>query len=244
MGVPGQPEKERRYSDKELALILKLATDLDGVTDAGSGHTLAEIQSIAAEAGIDPDLVVRAAASLASESGRGTTAFLGAPTTYRFQRHVEGELPESELGEIVRAIRRLTGEEGEVTQVLDALEWRHERFEGAVTHIAISRRRGRTMIEVTRRFANNAGWLYAAAASVVAGTEIQAALALELGVLSGLWGSAYVGARALWKRIARRGRRDTQELAESLTRQIGEAVRQLAPAADRNPSGARPEAAR
>ncbi len=195
MGVPGHLEKERRYSDRELALILKLAADLEGEADAGSGHTLAEIQSIAAEAGIDPDLVVRAAAALASAKSPGTSALLGAPTTYRFQRHVEGELPASELGEIVRAIRRMTGEEGEVTQVLDSLEWRHERFEGAVTHIAISRHRGRTLIEVTRRYANNVGWLYAAAAivaaaaSVVAGTEMQAALALELGVISGLWGS-------------------------------------------------------
>lgn len=37
MGLPGQPENERRYSDKELAFILKLAAEQEGEPDAGSG---------------------------------------------------------------------------------------------------------------------------------------------------------------------------------------------------------------
>ncbi len=248
MGVPRRSDDRRRYSDKELALILKLAAELEAGAHLGAGHSLAEIQQIAAEAGIDPQLVLQAAAALNAQSSHSTATLLGAPTTYRFQRSVEGELPESELGEIVGAIRHLTGEEGEVSRVLDSIEWRQESFEGAATHVAISPRRGQTLIEVTRRYANNAGWLYAAGAivaaavSVVAGTEIQGALALELGVIAGLWGSAYVGTRAIWRRLAKRGERRTRELIEGLTRQIREAAQQLPELADlpRAESGSEP----
>lgn len=229
LGVPGSPEDRRRYSDKELALILKLAVELDRGAGGGAGHSLAEIQQIAAEAGIDPDRVAQAAASLEAQRGSGASALLGAPTTFRYQRFVEGEVPESELGELVRAIRRFTGREGQVSQVLDSLEWSQESFEGAATHVAISPRRGRTRVEVTGRYVNNASWLYTGAAiaaavgSVVAGTEIQAALGLELGVIAAIWGSAYLAARTLWRRIARGGERRTQELSERLSRQISEA---------------------
>ncbi len=81
-------------------------------------------------------------------------------------------------------------------------------------------------------------------ASVVAGTEIQAPLALELGVIAGLWGSAYLGARAIWRRIARRGERRTQELTEGLSREIREAVRQLPESAEGHRSAAEPEGER
>lgn len=234
VGVPGYPEDQRRYSDQELALILKLAIDLERGEGGRAGHSLAEIQQIAAEAGIDPDLVVRAAATLEAQRGSGTTALLGAPTTFRCQRFVEGEVPQGELGELVRAIRHFTGREGRVSRVIDSLEWSEDSFEGAATHVAISPRRGRTLIEVTSRYVNNASLLYTGAAivaavgSVVAGTEIQAALGLEVGVIAAVWGSAYFAARTLWRRIARGGERRTRELADRLSRQIREALRQPA----------------
>lgn len=241
MGVPGSPVDQRRYSDKELALILKLAVELERGAGGGAGHSLAEIQQIAAEAGIDPDLVIQAAAALEAQRRPGASILLGAPTTFRFQRYVDGEVPESELGEIVRAIRRFTGQEGQVSQLLGSLEWRQDSFEGAATHVAISPRRGRTLIEVTARYFNNASWVYTGAAiaaavgSVVAGTEMHAALGLEVGVIAAVWGSAYLAARTIWRRMARGGERRTRELAEGLSRQIREAVQQLPESTQRGP---------
>lgn len=63
----------RRYDDDEVREIFERATSLDGPAGSGgrvtsgppaSGMTLAEIQEIGAEAGIDPALVARAAAGL------------------------------------------------------------------------------------------------------------------------------------------------------------------------------------
>jgi len=60
---------------------------------------------------------------------------------------------------------------------------------------------------------------------VIAGTEIQGPLLLELGVIGGLWASAYMGARVTWRRIAGKAERRLRGLAEALADQIADAVR-------------------
>ncbi len=62
---------ERRYDDDEMAEIFNRATRVDASrsthttpSEVGEGMTLAELQEIGAEAGIDPALVAQAAASL------------------------------------------------------------------------------------------------------------------------------------------------------------------------------------
>ncbi len=230
MGVQRPARDSRRYSDQELSLILRLASELERTASSGEGHSLAEIQQIAAEAGIDPGLVLQAAAVLDARRARGA-GLLGAPTTYRIQTSVAGELPESELGEVISTIRRLTGSEGEVGRVLDSVEWRQADPVGATRHVAITPRHGRTTIEVTGRYGDSAGWLYMGSAivativSVVAATEIHAALPLELGVIAGL--PAYVGARGIWQRLASGSERRLRALADELANQIRYSIRSL-----------------
>jgi hypothetical protein len=65
-------EHRRRYGDKEVGLILRRATEFQRQEPAsaaeGGGLTLAELEEIAAEAGIDPRHLRRAASEL-DESG-------------------------------------------------------------------------------------------------------------------------------------------------------------------------------
>lgn len=91
--MPKQPETERRYSDKELALILKLAAERQAFSSEldDRGLTLTEIQQIAAEAGIDPQHVAEAAAVLEAQHGQRRLSLLGAPTRFVFDRTVAGE---------------------------------------------------------------------------------------------------------------------------------------------------------
>ncbi|MGH7472236.1 MAG: hypothetical protein ACRENP_30160, partial [Longimicrobiales bacterium] len=65
---------ERRYSEREFALILKHAAELqEGLSSAPRGEfTLSEIQNIAAAAGIDAQNVLDAARALPTRERAAT----------------------------------------------------------------------------------------------------------------------------------------------------------------------------
>lgn len=226
----GAPELARRYDDREMALIIKLASELEKREARGESHSLGEIQEIAAQAGIDPDLIVQAARALAAERSSRASSLVGAPTTFRFERSVAGELPYGELGSLVHAIRQLTGREGEVTQVLESLEWRDLDPLGTTTHVEITPRQGSTAIRVTARSGNAASWSYvgagilAAILSVIAGKEMHAPVLLEAGVILGLWGSGYVAARTVWRRLAKHIESRSLRLTDALAAQAAQAL--------------------
>ena len=63
---------ERRFSDKEVALVLRRAIELEEVyplsdLPAARGMTLLELQEVPREAGINPSLVTRAAEELSEK---------------------------------------------------------------------------------------------------------------------------------------------------------------------------------
>lgn len=219
------PSDPRRFSGKEMALILKLASEMEQ-RELGGGRSLAEIQQIAAEAGIDPQLVVRAADSLAVRRSTTSSRLLGAPTSASFERSVPGKASLEELAALLGTIRQGMGQEGEATQVLGALEWRHSEPLGASAFVQVAPRQGRTLIQVTGRYGDSAGWRYATAAilalmvSAVVGTEVEAALVIELGLIGGVWAAAYAGARAIWSRVGRGRERQLREVADALAAQV------------------------
>lgn len=223
-------ELNHRYDDREMAVIIKLASELEEREAGGESHSLDEIQEIAVQAGIDPDLVVQAARIFEAERASRASSLIGAPTAYRFQRSVAGEVPEDELGALVDVIRQVTGREGEVARVLESLEWRDLDPFGTTTHVEITPRRGRTAIRVAARSGNAAGWSYlgtgilATILSVIVGKEMQAPILLEAGVILGLWSSGYLAARTVWRRTARRIKTRLRRLADGLTAQAARAL--------------------
>ena len=223
-------ELTRRYDDREMALIIKLASELEKREARGEAHSLAEIQEIAAQAGIDPELITQAARIFEAERASRASSLIGAPTAFRFQRSVAGEVPEDELGALVQAIRQLTGSEGEVARVLESLEWRDLDPFGTTTHVEITPRRGRTTIRVTARSGNAAGWSYLGAGilatilSVIVGKEMQAPVLVETGVIVALWGTGYLAARTVWRRLARQIESRLRRLTDGLTAQAAEVV--------------------
>ncbi|MCK5651239.1 MAG: hypothetical protein KAJ42_07675 [Gemmatimonadetes bacterium] len=146
------PKDERRYSDQEFALILREASELKKVHSerrgSRDGLTLSEMQEIAREAGIDPDLVARAAA-LAPEHKLGLAArIFGGPAKYRMVGRVPGEVPEEEMGRIVETIREVLRHQGVANKVLDTLEWKTVGETSAVC-VNVSARDGETRLEVS-----------------------------------------------------------------------------------------------
>ncbi len=119
---------ERRYSDEEVALILRRAVDpaADGSEgEPGRGLTLAELKEIGAEAGIDATRIETAAGSLALRRPRPVTgAVLGMPTTVQLERRVPVPLTRERLPELLNLIRSEFARQGIVEEVLGGFEWR------------------------------------------------------------------------------------------------------------------------
>ena len=146
------PKDERRYSDQEFALILREASELKKVRSERGGSrdglTLAEMREIAREAGMDPDLVSRAAALVPEHRPSLAARIFGGPGKYRMVGRVPGEVPEEEMGRIVETIREVLRHQGVANKVLDTLEWRTVGETSAVC-VNVSARDGETRLEVS-----------------------------------------------------------------------------------------------
>ncbi|MGH7472042.1 MAG: hypothetical protein ACRENP_29175 [Longimicrobiales bacterium] len=138
---------ERRYSEREFALILKHAAELqEGLSSAPRGEfTLSEIQNIAAAAGIDAQNVLDAARALPTRE-RAATGLRGPASRYEFSDYMPGEIEQGGIEEIIDAARSEAAEDGEVTQVLDSVEWRAR--DAHRTLVVVTRRSGRTRLKV------------------------------------------------------------------------------------------------
>lgn len=114
-------DDERKYTDEQMALILRRAGDLQAQRDDGR-HSLAEIQEIARQVGLDPALVAHVAAGLPRKP-----AVLPASSSSLVQT-VETVLPSrvspEQMGRLVDAVRRASGGQGTSRQVFDSVEWR------------------------------------------------------------------------------------------------------------------------
>ncbi|NIN71902.1 MAG: hypothetical protein GTO46_08230 [Gemmatimonadetes bacterium] len=111
--MEGPAERRRRYGEEEVGLILKRAAELQRQEPAGSGEggglTLAELEEIAAEAGIDPRHLQRAAQEVDSLAvplhGEGADRLIGAPLVLKFERSLPGELPEDRFESLLPNIQ-------------------------------------------------------------------------------------------------------------------------------------------
>jgi hypothetical protein len=140
---------ERRFSDREFALILRRAAELqESVQEesASGGLTLSEMKGIGAAAGIDPELIAQAAATLpGDEPARGW--WRAAASRFHFSETVEGHLPRTALADLIEVARQETDVEGHISQVLETVEWRSASALGK-TRLSVTPAEGRTRIRV------------------------------------------------------------------------------------------------
>ena len=222
-------DPEVRYSEREMALILKRAADLEGREAANSlaRYTLADIQEIAAGAGIDAATVTAAAAELRRPAQ--TNWLLGGPTRFRAERRAPVTVPPTAFGELVETIRLQTSLQGDSSQVFDGLEWRGRDMSGAV-FVTISPRERETRVTVVAArgdeafFAGAAGFGAAIATTVASIPLLVSAGAppLVVSVTTAVAAATALVAttRAIWRRRAGRWTRRTTEIADAITRRL------------------------
>jgi hypothetical protein len=227
---------ESLYTDEELALILnKAAEQQEGGARPGAGrYTLAEIQEIAAGAGIAPSHVASVAAELRQNRERSAPTFLGAPWRFRSEETIDGEVTDDVVGELIDIARRELGMQGRVNEALGAIEWTARDSLGA-EYVTITRRGGRTTISVLSARTDAAaltgvlGVTGAVLGSVALGFAIFATggiiapVAAAAGVASGTGGS-WLSMRTTWRRLARRYAERAAALSEALVSAAKRAV--------------------
>jgi hypothetical protein len=223
---------EGAYSEREMSLILKRAAELDGREGAKSRalYTLAEIQEIAAGAGIDA-ATVSAAASELRRPGQSPSLLLGGPTRFRAERSALVAVPPTAFGELVDTIRLQTGLMGDSSQVFDSLEWRGRDLSGFV-FVTVAPRDRETRVTVVAARADEAVLVGAAGfAAAVATAFVSVPLLMSAGASPATVSVAsavavatafVVTMRTMWRRRATRWTRRTTEIADAVARRLTE----------------------
>lgn len=107
-------DDQRVFSDEEFALILRKATELasrsDGPASSSAGLTLAEMKAAAAQVGLDPALVERAARMLtATATATPLERLIGGPTRHDLEARFPIRLDEKRAALLLSAVRISAG---------------------------------------------------------------------------------------------------------------------------------------
>src|SRR6478735_6352184 len=159
----------RRFNEKEVALIIKRASELqqtETTTESNAGMSLAELEQVAREAGLDPELVRRAAADLDTRvTDQTPNRFLGAPTVLRLERTIDGEVPTDEYEPMVLEMQRLLGGVSTASTIGRTLQFslsdgNRRHASGRAVQVTITPRNGRTTIRIEEPLGALAGGLF------------------------------------------------------------------------------------
>jgi hypothetical protein len=231
----------KHYSDEEVALILKRATEMQRAEpniESPTGLTLADLQGIAVEAGIDPELLRRAASEVEHHGPTTIGAQLaGSPLVIQIERVIPGEYPASRLDELVPIVQMATAGQGTASAIGQTLTW-SSRNESQTTsqQILVSAKNGETLIRIEERFGGLAGALFGGIMGGVGG-GMGIGMGVGLGAAMGsvafsiLWpigiiGGAYYTARKVLEYQVSRRMRVAEGLMDELVVRTQHAVGQ------------------
>ena len=249
------PSPHRRFADDEVSLILRRAAELQETEGGGAGEsglTLADLEEVAREAGLDPALVRRAAAEVDAGGGArpapalGGSRFLGAPTVLRAERIVDGQLPAEEFEAVRDEVRRTFNDVGVFSTLGRTLAWRSSPVanaasgsQGRQVNVTIVVRGGTTGIRVEETTSGLAGGLFGGLMGGLGGGGSGIAVGVGLGVLHSMpfaagillacVGGSYALARTIFTSISRRRAETLASLADRLAELAEGAVRATPP---------------
>ncbi len=122
---------ERRYNEDEVARILESATQAEAsdapapvVADEAEGMTLAELQEIGSEVGIDPSLIADAATALERPGVTAPTRyFLGTPIAVGRTVELDRKLTDREWERLIVDLRETFDARGKIRQEGNFRQW-------------------------------------------------------------------------------------------------------------------------
>lgn len=240
--LPASPgASPRRYDDEEIRRLLKRSSELQpaaGSPASGVGLTLAELESVAAEAGLDVAALRQAAAELDAGGGAAATTgtlLAGAPLRLRLDRTLPFEVPAAAFDRLLPIIQETIGARSQVSQVGRSLSWQTSDPESSRRlEVIVAVHDGQTTVRIVERFGHLAGGLFGGVVGGVGGASLglYAALvstmgaplllaAIPAGVLAATYGSCRFGFRALVRRRARVLQRLLERISDELGHRSG-----------------------
>lgn len=216
---------ERRYSNQELALILRRAVELEekpGTFTESKGIALPEIQEIAREAGISPEQIARAIAELETRGSLEPFSLLGPKGVKREMRTLVTQASQEDLKELVRIIDEHIQAQGTVSEALGVIRWNgSDRFLNSQVALEPSDEGLHIRIEekIPHKLRSMLHFIpgsYAAfiAAALAAQGDLAAPLIALLGLSAGAGGLALGG--MVWRYISKRSSARVRALMDKL----------------------------
>ncbi|MGD2154994.1 MAG: hypothetical protein PVG79_17145 [Gemmatimonadales bacterium] len=242
MAQPG--ETRRRYGDEEVGLILKRAAELQrqepSLAAEGGGLSLGELEEIAAEAGIDPRYLRRAAEEIDTAAvplhGEGVDRLIGAPLILHFERTLTGELPEDRFESLLPDIQDAAEGYGQPTLLGHTLTWQSQSPNNERTlQVTVTSRDGRTRIRIEERSSELAARLFGGImGGVGGGVGLGVGMGVGIGVLQsalfavtwpvGVIAGSFLIARTFYRSAVRRRQRVLRHLLDQVTETIETAI--------------------
>jgi hypothetical protein len=220
---------DHRYSDEDFALILRKAGELQHLPaeDRTSGLTLAEMKSVASEAGIDPALIERAAALMPRAAPQSVgERLIGGPVKYWLERSVPGEPSEEQMARLVPAIRAAYQHFGAVEESSSSVAWRTVG-EASQVFVTATREGEATRLRVTAD--RGGGLLLTGFLNVMAGVVVAGITGAIIDPASNTVGALIMGgglaggltmARTMWSMSTRSMRAKLDAVMDDLAREL------------------------
>lgn len=218
----------RRFSEEEFALILRTASEIQAergssgtALSQGAGSSLEEIQAIAQEVGIDPDVVAEAANRLAT-AGAGKEGLL--TVHYSLADTIPGELTDEGRVAILQAIREASAIHGDGDVSGVGVEWSSDKNDTTQYRVSVYgvQDQQEVRVSVDRKGMAILSHLPTTTMGFVAGLAVAESVAPTSGwvgagiVAAGMGGGLALG-RAMWTITARRSRERAERILGSVT---------------------------
>jgi hypothetical protein len=223
----------RRFTDQEIAVVLRTASEIDareGAIGGGGGLSLQDLREIAAEVGISPRAIERAVARLESRA-RAPAAWAGAPLVRKAVRAVPGELDRDSVARLVHLVDEHTTSAGAISEALGSVRWTtSDRLRSSL--VTITPAHGETTIQVVEKTLPRIRRIFhllpAAWSAMIAGPIVGAfGISGPVGVATVLAGSAVLGVgigRGVWNLLSVRSGQRVEKLAAALSEEAARAA--------------------
>jgi len=140
-----------KFDRQQVNEIVRQAADIQATNPTSNGMSLAGVQRIAAEVGIEPEQVRDAVAAIASsDQVLVPGGIFGVRPELLFERFVDREVAEPEYADILEEIRVTLSEVGEINETLGtALSWSSSpKGTGRKAQILVSPKDGQTRVRI------------------------------------------------------------------------------------------------
>lgn len=230
----------RIYGDQEIGKILKRATELQHREPNAppAGVTLAELEEIAAEAGIDPAYLRRAALEVDSGFHDSTlwTTLLGEELVLVRELTLPGVIGDDGFEQIVAVIQANSREHGQPSLLGRTLTWRAETSSKTRTiQVVVTSRDGQTQIRLEENLTQMAVGLFAGntigvgvgfglGIGVPVGLQVLGSALFAVAAPLGFIGISYVASRAIYRAVVRNRNRRTGDLFDRIVAEASAAI--------------------